>query len=398
MISKPFEQIAKTDISNLIANEVGEGRMLDYKETQPGNSDGEKIEFLADVSSFANTAGGHILYGVREKRDSDGKPTGIPESADGLNGVNTDSEILRLESIIRSSLAPRVPGFRSKRIDGFLKGPVLVLWIPKSWSAPHMVTYKNHSRFYSRASNGKYAMDVSEMRSAFALSEGVPEKIRNFRDQRIAKISADDTPVPVVELPKIILHLMPMSSLSGAQQFHVADIYAKRQQLEPICFQSTSHRVNFDGVVTFRIDGDPPKCDAYVQVFRNGTIEAMETAEFDEANGKKFIRSVAFEKNLISATARFLDLQANLGIPPPIFVMVSLLGVRGYIMRTNDPHQPVRATPIDRDVLLLSEIIVEEFGQQSSSLLRPVFDAVWQAAGFLRSAYYDANGNWKEPS
>jgi Schlafen, AlbA_2 len=398
MISKPFEQIDKADILNLIANEVGEGRILDYKEILPGNSDSEKTEFLADVSSFANTAGGHILYGVRERRDGDGKPTGIPESADGLNGVNADSEILRLESIIRSSLAPRVPGFRSKSIDGFSNGSVLVLWIPKSWSGPHMVTYKNHSRFYSRSSNGKYAMDVSEIRSGFALSEDVPEKIRDFRDQRISKIITNDTPVPVLELPKIVLHLVPMSSLTGAQQFHVAEIYTRRQQLEPVSFESTSHRVNFDGVVIFRIDADSPRCDAYVQAFRNGTIEAIETAEFEEANGKKFILSLAFEKNLISATTRFLKLQANLGIPPPIFVMISLLGVKGFTMRTNDPHQSVRTTPIDRDVLLLPEIIVEEFDQEPSSLLRPVFDAVWQAAGFLRSAYYDANGNWKGPS
>ena len=240
-------------------------------------------------------------------------------------------------------------------------------------------------------------MDVSEIRSAFALSEGVPEKIRDFRDQRISKIITNDTPVPVVEQPRIVLHLVPMSSLTGAQQFHVAEIYTRRQQLEPVAFESTSHRVNFDGVVIFRIDADSPRCDAYVQAFRNGIIEAIETAEFEEANGKKFILSLAFEKNLISATARFLNLQADFGIPPPVFVMISLLGVKGYTMRTNDPHQSVR-TLIDRDVLLLPEIIVEQFDQEPSSLLRPVFDAVWQAAGFLRSAYYDANGNWKEPS
>ncbi len=101
MINKPFDLINKTEVLNLISNEVREGRMLDYKETLPGGSDSDKTEFLADVSSFANAAGGHILYGIREKRDN-GKPTGIPESAEGLEGVNVDSEILRLESIIRT--------------------------------------------------------------------------------------------------------------------------------------------------------------------------------------------------------------------------------------------------------------------------------------------------------
>lgn len=261
-----------------------------------------------------------------------------------------------------------------------------------------MITYKNHSRFYSRSSDGKYAMDVSEIRSAFAISEGMPEKIRNFRDARISKIITNDAPVPLVELPRVILHLVPMASLTGAQQFDVAEIYTKRQQLKPVAFDSTSHRINFDGVVTFRIDADPPQCGSYVQAFRNGTVEAVETAEFGESNGKKIIKSIAFEKNIISATARFLELQASLGVPPPVFVMISLLGVKGYKMATTDGYQLARASPIDRDVLLLPEIIVEQFDQEASSLLRPAFDAVWQAAGFLRSAYYDADGNWKAPS
>lgn len=181
MISKPFDLVEKIDIDALVADEVREGRALEYKEKLPGNSDGEKTELLADVSSFANASGGYILYGVREKRDADGKPTGVPESVDGLQGINPDSEILRLESSIRTGIDPRVPRVRTKPIEGFLQGPVLVMWIPKSWSSPHMVTFKNHSRFYSRSSNGKYALDVKEIRSAFALSESLPERVRRFR-------------------------------------------------------------------------------------------------------------------------------------------------------------------------------------------------------------------------
>jgi predicted HTH transcriptional regulator len=175
VINKPFAHIEKSDIDALVTNEVREGRMLDYKEKVPGSSDSEKTEFIADVSSFANATGGYIVYGVRERRDENGKPTGIPESADGLEAVNADSEILRLESSIRTGLDPRVPGIRTKAVEGFTKGPVLVLWIPKSWLSPHMVIYKNHSRFYSRSSNGKYALDVTEIRSAFTLSESLAD-------------------------------------------------------------------------------------------------------------------------------------------------------------------------------------------------------------------------------
>jgi len=398
MINKPFDQLDKAEILNLISGEVREGRTLEYKETLPGSSDGDKTEFMADVSSFANAAGGHILYGIREKRDAEGKPTGVPEFADGLQSINADSEILRLESSIRTGLGPRLPGIRMKAIEGFANGPVLVLWIPKSWSSPHMVTFKNHSRFYSRSSNGKYALDVNEIRSAFATAEGLPERIRSFRDNRITKIIANETPVSLVETPKIVLHLIPIMSLTLTQPLDAAEIYSKRQQLESIATGATSHRINFDGVVTFCFESASTTCLSYVQAFRNGIIEAIETNEFGESDGNKFIRSLSFEQDIVSASARFLKFQESFGITPPIFLMISLLEVRGYVMATKSDYRSMRVSSIDRNVLLLPEIIIEQFDQDVSSLLRPAFDAVWQAAGFLRSPYYDEAGNRKTPS
>lgn len=59
-----FEAIAEADLLALISNAVSEGRTIDYKRELPGNSDGEKKEFLADVSSFANTSGGDLIFGL----------------------------------------------------------------------------------------------------------------------------------------------------------------------------------------------------------------------------------------------------------------------------------------------------------------------------------------------
>src|SRR5664280_2298642 len=137
MTSREFDTITNADVEALVTNAVAEGRTIEYKQQLPGNSDEEKREFLADVSSFANAGGGDILYGVVEKRDSDNKPTGIPEKAQGLPGINTDSEILRLDESIRSGIDPRIPGYRIRGIDGFSAGPVLLIRVPKSWASPH---------------------------------------------------------------------------------------------------------------------------------------------------------------------------------------------------------------------------------------------------------------------
>ncbi len=173
MIPKRFDDITKADIDALVANSVPEGRTLDYKRTLPGSSDDAKREFLADISSLANAAGGDIIFGV-------GEDQGVPTVASGLPVIDPDAENLRLDSSIRSGIEPRVPAVQIKAVDGFPAGPVMVLRIPKSWSSPHMVTFKGSSRFFSRTNAGKFQMDVAEIRSAFLLSEELPEEGPTF--------------------------------------------------------------------------------------------------------------------------------------------------------------------------------------------------------------------------
>jgi len=76
MIQKQIDAISKSDIDELIANSDNESKTLEHKQELPGNSDKDKKEFLADVSSFANASGGDILYGVVAQVDEDGKKTG----------------------------------------------------------------------------------------------------------------------------------------------------------------------------------------------------------------------------------------------------------------------------------------------------------------------------------
>jgi predicted HTH transcriptional regulator len=222
MIQKQFDQIGREDIESLVANKVKEGRTIEYKESLPGNADKDKKEFLADVSSFANAAGGDLLYGVVAERDAGGKTTGVLESVPGLPGLNADAEILRLDSMLQAGIGPRIAGVRIRTVEGFAGGPVLLLRVPKSYAAPHMVTFQEHSRFYSRNNGGKYPLDVTEIRSAFALSESLPEKVRRFRAERLARVVAGETPVGPMDGAKIVLHLVPLRSLDPVTQVDLA--------------------------------------------------------------------------------------------------------------------------------------------------------------------------------
>jgi predicted HTH transcriptional regulator len=169
---KEFDQLDADDIKRLVKDEVAEGRVLDYKVEQPGNSDGDRKEFLADISSFANSSGGYLVFGVEEKREN-GKATGIPATAKGLAEVNAGIEIAKLENVIRDGIAPRIAGIGVREIPGLLEGPAIIFRIPRSWVGPHMVDYKGHSRF--RASSTSRIVRVPKYNwSCFISGVGLP--------------------------------------------------------------------------------------------------------------------------------------------------------------------------------------------------------------------------------
>ena len=100
---KALDSIEQSDLQELIDNGMLEGKFLEYKEKLPGETDSDKKEFLADVSSFANTAGGHLIFGVREVDN-------VPNELCGVEVDNPDKEIQRLENMIRDGIDPRIPG------------------------------------------------------------------------------------------------------------------------------------------------------------------------------------------------------------------------------------------------------------------------------------------------
>ena len=52
--------------------------------------------------------------------------------------------------------------------------------------------------------------------------------------------------------------------------------------------------------------------------------------------------------------------------------------------------------PIDRDVLFLPEVFIENTDEKDVlKILRPTYDAMWQASGLAGSTNYDASGEWK---
>lgn len=381
--------IAEAHLQALIDDEVREGRRIEYKKIVEGGGD-DRREFLADVSSFANAAGGDLLIGVAEKE-------GIAVELPGIRKADVDAETLRLEGMIRDGIEPRIPGIAIQPVE--LAGRdevVLVVRIPRSWAAPHMVTFRGHSRFYSRNSAGKYPLDVGEIRSAFVASETARTQLRAFRLERLARIAANEGPVSLRDEPKTVLHVIPLGAVDPGIAYDVTSLADySNTNFRPLRGTSYNHQINFDGALAFSAIGDRTAALAYTQVFRSGAIEGAESYMLRrDVNGMDLIPSVSFEEMLIDGLRNYLAILRDLEVPPPYLVGLSLLGVRGLRMGIGQNFFRDELIPIDRDDLIIPEALVEDATTESHIVLRPLIDAVWNAVGWKGSPNFTDQGDW----
>jgi hypothetical protein len=132
-------------------------------------------------------------------------------------------------------------------------------------------------------------------------------------------------------------------------------------------------------------------------VFRAGTIEAVEAHMLRRGIGEdeRFIPSLALERELIDATERYLRLMRELEISPPYLLGLTLLEVKGLRLGVSQRLFELEES-IDRDNLLIPELLVEESNLPAATTLKPAIDAIWQAAGWAGSTNYDSNGVWHD--
>jgi hypothetical protein len=208
---------------------------------------------------------------------------------------------------------------------------------------------------------------------------------------------ANETPVPFYETAKIVLHMIPIISFNPAQSYDISIITSQPKSMLPIGFQSGgfSYRYNLDGFFSYS-GGEGEESHPYVQLYRNGIIEAVEGALLAQKNtGQLIIYSPYYEEKLIKSLTEYLLLLNKLNVELPIFIFLTLLGVKGYSMGVDKSRYSIpKAYTIDRDVLSLPEVIVDSYDMKAEEILKPCFDSIWNACGFARSFNYNENGEW----
>jgi hypothetical protein len=171
--------------------------------------------------------------------------------------------------------------------------------------------------------------------------------------------------------------------------------YRNAEELPPMGTMGWDRRINLDGVVTFKQD-QTGQTWSYVQVYRNGIIEAVEGATLASKHGEaRMIPSLSYEQMILTYLPKYFRALQILGCNVPIVVALTLTNVKGLEMGVSQERRGFhRSYPIDTETLALPESEVQDFNTPPGQILKPLFDLVWNACGYPESKNFDSSGNW----
>ena len=153
------ENYHQSDIEELFENEVEESLNLEFKRAGSlSKKNSSKKEIGKDISAFANSDGGIIIYGIAEENHIAKRPSFI-------DGNEFTKEWL--EQIINTNIQRRITDLRifPIRFGEEIKQTIYVVKIPSSKHAPHMCSRDN--RFYRRYEFESIPMYEYEVRNLY---------------------------------------------------------------------------------------------------------------------------------------------------------------------------------------------------------------------------------------
>lgn len=387
MLTKRLADLTSDDILALATNHIAEGRYIEFKSAPVGNSYDDRKEFLADVTAFANASGGDLVFGVSTT-------DGAASDALGIEVVDPDKEKLRLGDLIRSGAEPRLI-FDMVWLPIVEGRGVLVVRVPRSWTAPHRVTLQGHDKFYIRNSAGKHPMNVDELRQAFTLSETIIGRIRAFRSDRIDTILKEESPFQLKAGAKLVFHGVPLSAFVDPPSVALND-YSLTSLFPPFGSSGYSYQHTLEGLATHT----PLQADgvrAYTMLFRNCILKSVAELALTPRDGSTLASPFRIEQFIRRSWQSFRDVTNRFGIEPPFYVFISLLNIRGVspTMPQESLHEESGST-YRRDHLLLSEFEIpsNRTSEQDTVLFKSMFDQISNGFGLPRSLSYRRDGQY----
>jgi len=389
VLPRNFDDITLEDIQALINSGVSEGPRLEFKRDLYGNKDADRKEFAADVSGFANAGGGDLIIGISDEGDSD-----AGAQICGVETADADALVRQTVEFLSNAFQPQIIGIRVRWIPTEERRGVLLIRVPRSWQSPHRATARGGSHFYVRTENGKHQMSVDELRHAFLRGDEIAQRMRKFRQDRLALLDADEGPLPMEDQQShLVLHFLPYASF--AENFTIDLEQQQYNTVKPLGAMGWNSIYSLDGLVKYSGPEYPTKpVRAFTTLFRSGVVEFVERIAAREEGEYRLIDVREIEGSLLSSFENVQQYSEQLDLPKPVYVALSISRARGL---KPDPGARQSITfPYRRDRIVLPEISLGHKGEISPvDAIRSVCNVLWNAFGKPQSPSFNRNGDFR---
>lgn len=371
-----MKNIKKSDLQALIYNQVFENRELEYKDYSfVGGKlpDKQRDKFMKEIAAFANTDGGTIIIGMQE--DENRLPTKLSGAGMGLGDF--DGWLSSFKQMVLSRIRPHLHGIECVPVELEDNNIAIVISIPKSYARPHSYWDGNKDEFFMRHVNGIMYMDIDDLRKEFLYTNGLQDKIREFRRERISLILANECVGDLGNFAKLVIHIIPEWSFELGNIVDLKQLYMN-SSVHPLSGSSWNYRYNADGYCIFGANSSFRYIPTYTQFFHNGIIEATEVRCISGYKDKEVYIWSALQGQLMRVITDYGSLLEMMDVPKPWHISASLLNAKGYVTSTGWDM----SAPIDRDIVnSLEGICTEDSPIQDA--LKVVFDSLSNAFGIV---------------
>ena len=379
-------KFTKSDLDKLIEANVSEGIQIEFKKELTIDANNDKKEFISDITALANTEGGVLFIGIEERKDDNGKNTGVADKITPIKISNVDQLIQKINNFIRSGTNPPLTNVHINPIEIEANKYVLVFTINPTIDLPVMNTVNKTNKFYKRTSVGKYPVEVYELSEMFNKSQTNRDRIQKFISDRHNKVRYSKIIPTLDTVGSFFLHLSPISTRNKID-FSDSSLLGKiRDNTELLTCGHSNQIYNIDGYLLSRSNKDNVLID-YLQIFRNGTFEFYSSRLLKNPNPpKKDIFGKRIEGAILKTIMSAFDILDALELNTSLLINISMFDTNGILLYSNSLSGDER---INQDEIHLPSIILNKQNKyELGNSLKSIFDTLWQASGHQMSPSY----------
>ena len=371
MMLKNISDITYVDMASFLSDKFGESDVLDYKEKMIADKD-----LVKHVCAFANTRGGHIIFGVKESGDG-----GYPVEVTGLDASKVNKE--RLEQIILSRVVPRLDvKIKSLSIPDTEKS-LLLIQIPDSHQKPHQsdITKKFYKRFQFESAE----MTESEVSDRYRNRFSNYEQVNDYIKRILVGAKENAITANIVVIPSNIEHRLIDASdydqIENLQTMNVGDNFGDPCRLNRGMYPF-SH-----GLTSNSYDNEE------LRIHRNGCIQYVRYYTMKSEDGmiylaykhmaKRLMQTLQFTNTVLSHYNYFGDVKIIVTLETPSRSQIS-----------SQIHADERYTLDSLDATIEREhpiyYVETKYEQITSSIINEIFNHY----EIVRCELFDEEGNY----